>query len=42
MDDFEFEIECGICESSYLLQLHNDNDEKPAFCAMCGEELLGE
>ena len=37
-DNFTYEIECDICEVVTEVTVY-EIDEKPVFCAMCGEQV---
>ena len=40
-DDNEYQIKCGICDSETDITVH-DNEERPCFCPMCGEQCDGD
>jgi len=38
MDEFDYALECPSCDVSLTMRVV-DEDERPAFCPMCGEDV---
>ena len=38
MDEFDYVLECPSCDVSLSLRVF-DEDELPAFCPLCGEDV---
>jgi len=41
VDEFEFELECSVCETRLSIIVF-DSEEKPTHCPMCGSPSEGE
>ena len=39
MEEYEYDMECLICEVKVTVVVY-DEDERPAFCTMCGEQYF--
>lgn len=39
MDEYSWIISCNICETETDITVY-DQDEKPVFCPMCGDDVI--
>lgn len=38
MEEYQYEAICDVCDTEQQISIRNE-DERPGFCAMCGEQL---